>query len=142
MNKRRFSMTVMTGGAALLFTMSGCATLGGSAAEVGLAGLGGAVGYEVSDENIGGAAAGAAAGYAAAKIARHEVSRGETEAEKRGYDRAMNQAVKQQYWIIQNQQRETKTQVRTTTMVPVVIPESTAGGVIRNESVAFVPVSP
>lgn len=142
MNRRRFSVILLSGGAALLLSTSGCGTLGGSAAEVGLAGLGGAVGYEASDEKVGGAAAGAAVGYAAAKIARHEVKRGETEAEKRGYDRAMNQAVKQQYWIIQNQQRGTKTQVRTAAIVPVVIPESNVDGVIRNESVAYVPVSP
>ena len=121
---------------------TGCSSLSGSAAEVGLAGLGGALGYEVSDHKIGGAAAGAAVGYAAAKVARGQVKRTEAEAEQRGYDRAMNQAVKQQYWIIQNQQRGTKTQVRTATMVPVVIPESNTNGVIRNESIAYVPVSP
>jgi len=121
---------------------TGCATLGGGAAEVGLAGLGGAVGYEVSDHKIAGAAAGAAAGYLGAKLARTEIKKGEAEAEKRGYDRAMNQAVKQQYWIIQNQQKSAKTQVRTATMVPVVIPESNNNGVIRNESIAYVPVSP
>jgi hypothetical protein len=122
--------------------LAGCGTLGGGAAEVGLAGLGGAIGYEVSDQKIGGAATGAAVGYAAAKVARHEIKRGEVEAEKRGYDRAMNQAVKQQYWIIQNQQRSAKPPARTASMVPVVIPESNVGGVIRNESVAYVPVSP
>lgn len=140
MKKQRFNAAALCLGAMLGLT--GCATLGGSAAEVGLAGLGGAVGYEVSDHKIGGAAAGAAAGYLGAKIARSEIKRGETEAEKRGYDRAMNQAVKQQYWIIQNQQKSAKTQVRTATMVPVVIPESNSNGVIRNESVAFVPVGP
>ena len=140
MKEQRFSAAALCLGAMLGLT--GCATLGGSAAEVGLAGLGGAVGYEVSDHKIGGAAAGAAAGYLGAKIARSEIKRGETEAEKRGYDRAMNQAVKQQYWIIQNQQKSAKTQVRTATMVPVVIPESNSNGVIRNESVAFVPVGP
>ena len=121
---------------------SGCASLPGGMAEVGLAGLGGAVGYEVSDHKVGGAAAGAAAGYLGAKVAGNAVKKGEAEAEKRGYDRAMNQAVKQQYWIIQNQQKSAKTQVRTATMVPVAIPESNTNGVIRNESIAYVPVSP
>ena len=122
--------------------LSGCGSLGSGAAEVGLAGLGGALGYEVSDHKIGGAAAGAAVGYAAAKVARGEIKRNEAEAEQRGYDRAMNQAVKQQYWIIQNQQRSAKAQVKTATMVPVTIPESKTNGVIRNESVAYVPVGP
>lgn len=141
MKKQRFSLAVIIGGGALL-GLSGCTGVGGGAAEVGLAGLGGAVGYEVSDRKIGGAAAGAAAGYLAAKVARGEIKKSEAEAEKRGYDNAMNQAVKQQYWIIQNQQRTGKTHVRTATMVPVVIPESNTNGVIRNESIAFVPVAP
>ena len=140
MKKRQCSAALVA--LVVMFGVSGCGTLGGSAAEVGLAGLGGAVGYEVSDHKIGGAAAGAAAGYLGAKIARTEIKRGEAEAEKRGYDRAMNQAVKQQYWIIQNQQRSQKAQVRSAMMVPVVIPESNSNGVIRNESVAYVPVSP
>lgn len=140
MKKQRCSAVALCVGVTL--SLSGCAGLGGSAAEVGLAGLGGAVGYEVSDQKIGGAAAGAAAGYIAAKVAHGEIKRGEAEAEKRGYERAINQAVKQQYWIIQNQQKSAKTQVRTATMVPVVIPESNSNGVIRNESVAFVPVGP
>jgi hypothetical protein len=141
MKKRRFSAWLIAGGS-MLMGLTGCGTLGGGAAEVGLAGLGGALGYEVSDQKIGGAAAGAAVGYAAAKIARHEIKRGETEAEKRGYDRAMNQAVKQQYWIIQNQQKGNKPATPTRTLLPVVIPESNENGVIRNASVAYVPVSP
>ncbi len=142
MKKQRFSGAVIVCASVIAFGTTGCGTLGGGAAEVGLAGAGGALGYEVSDHKVGGAAIGAAAGYLAAKVARREINRGETEAEKRGYDRAMNQAVKQQYWIIQNQQRGGKPEVRTATMVPVVIPESNTNGVIRNESVAFVPVGP
>lgn len=141
MKRQWCSITVLVGWAFTL-SLTGCGTLGGGVAEVGLAGLGGAVGYEASDEKIGGAAAGAAVGYLGAKVAQQAVKRSEAEAEKRGYDRAMNQAVKQQYWIIQNQQRNQKTQVRTATMVPVVIPESNTNGVIRNESVAYVPVGP
>lgn len=143
MKKRRYSGALFAVGVgALALSLSGCGSLGGSATEIGLAGAGGALGYEVSDHKVGGAAAGAAVGYVASKIARREVKRGEDEAEKRGYDRAMNQAVKQQYWIIQNQQRAQKAQARTATMVPVVIPEATVDGVIRNESVAYVPVGP
>lgn len=127
---------------AVALTTAGCGSLGGPATEIGLAGVGGALGYEVSDQKVGGAAAGAAAGYIAGKIARREIKRGEEEAEKRGYDRAMNQAVKQQYWIIQNQQRAQRPETRAAAMVPVVIPESNVDGVIRKESVAYVPVGP
>ena len=140
--KRRQYRTLVFLALGAVAGLTGCAGLGGGAAEVGLAGLGGAVGYEVSDEKIGGAAAGAAVGYLGAKVAQHAVKKSEAEAEKRGYDRAMNQAVKQQYWIIQNHQRAQKTQARTASMVPVVIPESNTNGVIRKESIAYVPVGP
>ncbi|PTY02030.1 hypothetical protein DB347_25060 [Opitutaceae bacterium EW11] len=109
--------------------------------EIAGTGTGGAVGYEVSDHKIGGAAAGAAVGFLATKVAERGVQHAENDAEKRGYDRAMNQAVKQQYWIIQEQQRAAKTETRPT-MMPVVVPESTQDGVIRKESIAFVPVAP
>lgn len=140
MKKWQFSLALIA--MVLAGMTSGCSTLGGPAAEVGLAGLGGAVGYEVSDHKVGGAAVGAAAGYIAAKVARGEIKRSEADAEQRGYDRAMNQAVKQQYWIIQNQQRSETPAAKTAAMVPVVIPESNTNGVIRTESVAYVPVAP
>ncbi len=142
MKKQRFEGALILAACVAVLGLSGCGTLGGPVAEVGLAGAGGALGYEVSDHRVGGAAAGAAAGYVAAKVARGEVKRVEDDAEKRGYDRAMNQAVKQQYWIIQNQQRGPKTETPTHTMLPVVIPESNVDGVIRNASVAYVPSGP
>jgi flavin-dependent dehydrogenase len=142
MKRRRFDCAALFCGAIVLMATAGCGTLPDGPAEVGLAGLGGAVGYEVSNQKIGGAAVGAAAGYIAAKSARNQIRQSEEEAEKRGYDRALNQAVKQQYWIIQNQQQGAKTQMRTATMIPITIPETNTNGVIRNESVAYVPVEP
>lgn len=144
MKRRRYSGALIAACiGAVALASAGCSSVGGSATEIGLAGVGGALGYEVSDHKIGGAAAGAAAGYIAGKVARHEIKRGESDAEKRGYERAMNQAVKQQYWIIQNQQQRTgKTEAKTATLVPVVIPETNVNGVIRKESVAYVPTGP
>lgn len=143
MKRQRFSgALVAVCVSAMALTLAGCSSFGGSATELGLAGVGGTLGYEVSDHKVGGAAAGAAAGYVAGKIAGREIKRGKNEAEKRGYDRAMNQAVKQQYWIIQNQQRSTKPETKTAALVPVTIPESNVNGIIRKESVAYVPVEP
>ena len=144
MKRQRFSGALIVASmGAVALTSAGCSSLGGSATEIGLAGVGGALGYEVSDHKVGGAAAGAAAGYIAGKVARREVNRREEEAEKRGYDRAMNQAVKQQYWIIQQQQqRAGKAEAKTATLVPVVIPETNVNGIIRKESVAYVPTGP
>ena len=60
MKKRRYSGALFAAcGGAMALTMAGCSSLGGSATEIGLAGVGGALGYEVSDHKVGGAAAGA-----------------------------------------------------------------------------------
>src|SRR5258707_14125180 len=89
--------------------LAGCGTVGSAVADLGLAGAGGVVGYQVTDQKIGGAAAGAALGYIGSRVAQSEIQREISDAEKRGYDRALNQAVKQQYWVIQNQQRSRAT---------------------------------
>lgn len=119
--------------AGLIFAvgLTGCSTAGGAASDLGLAGAGGVVGYQVSDGKTGGAAAGAAVGYLASKVARSEVGQLQAEAEKRGYDRALNQAVKQQYWIIQEQQRSREKQDESPArLVPVVVPETKSDGVL------------
>jgi hypothetical protein len=85
--------------------LSGCASLRQPATDIVLTGAGGAIGYHSSGKSIKGAAIGAGAGYLVSKIAGNEITAAVEDAEKRGYDRAMNQAVKQQYWIMQNQQR-------------------------------------
>lgn len=80
-----------------LLGLSGCNSVGSAAADLGLAGAGGALGYEVSDRKIGGAAAGAALGYVGSRIAQSEVRRSLSEAEQRGYDRAMKCAFERRY---------------------------------------------
>ena len=123
-----------------LLVLTGCATgLGGMATDAGLAGAGGVVGYKVSGGRIGGAAIGAATGYVASKIAQSEYSKATAEAEKTGYDRAMNQAVKQQYWIMQNQQKSLPADnERNPRLTPIVIPESNINGVIQNAHVEYI----
>lgn len=121
--------------------MSGCSTAGGMASDLGLAGTGGALAYELSDGDIGVTAAGAAGGYLVSKVAQTQVKKAMTEAEQRGYDRAMNQAVKQQYWIIQNQQRSFETRNESSArFVPVQLPETTVNGVTLNPTVEYVRV--
>lgn len=123
-----------------LLVLSGCATgLGGMAADVGLAGAGGVVGYKVSGGKVGGAAVGAATGYVASKIAQSEYAKAAAEAEKTGYDRGMNQAVKQQYWIMQNQQKSLPAEKgRNPCLTPIVIPESNINGVIQKAHVEYI----
>lgn len=123
------------------FELAGCTSAGGAAADLGLAGAGGALGYEVTDHKIGGAAAGAAVGYLASKVAQTEMQRAVYEAEKRGFEQAMNQAVKQQYWIIQNQQRSRENaDEREPGLLPVVIPETKINGILQKAHVEYLRV--
>ncbi|OAM89974.1 hypothetical protein OH491_16835 [Termitidicoccus mucosus] len=114
--------------------LSGCASLRQPATDIVLTGAGGAIGYHSSGKSIKGAAIGAGAGYLVSKAAGHEITAAIEDAEQRGYDRAMSQAVKQQYWIIQNQQRTENTDTASEPRyVNVRLPETvTQDGVILN----------
>jgi len=138
LNRRRI-VTMLCAVCAL--GLAGCNTVGSSAADLGLAGAGGVAGYHLSDGKVGGAAAGAAVGYIASRVVQSEVRSEMTEAEKRGYDRAMNQAVKQQYWLKQSQQRE-RVESPDVGLVPVVIPETKINGVVYNAHVEYLRVQP
>lgn len=123
--------------------LTGCNTLGSSTADLGLAGAGGVAGYQLSDGKLGGAAIGAAAGYVSSRIGQTQIKQTEKEAEQRGFDRAMNQAVKQQYWMIQNQQRSHDTAAEPDAkLIPVVIPETLISGVRQNAHVEYLRASP
>ena len=142
MKKQRYKRTVLLcAGLVGLVGLTGCGTVGGTGSDLGLAGAGGVIGYQVSDKKTGGAAAGGVVGYLASKVAQSTVQRKQTEAEQRGYDRAMNQAVKQQYWIIQEQQRaRSTTDERDARLVPVVIPETKINGVVQSAHIEYLRV--
>jgi hypothetical protein len=135
MKKWRFEMLSLF---VLPLVFAGCSTgAGGVASDVGLAGAGGVLGYKLSDGNAGVAAAGAAAGYVVSKVAQAEYKSTAQKAEKAGYDRAMNQAVKQQYWIMQNQQKSLPVDDERPRLVPVVMPETNINGVIQKAHVEY-----
>jgi hypothetical protein len=126
---------------ALSVLLAGCGTGTEVASDIGLGGGGGVLGYKLSDGDAGVTAAGAVAGYVISKVAQSKVQQAITAAEQRGYDRAMNQSVKQHYWIIQNQQREQGTERdKPERLVPVQLPETTINGVILNPTVEFIRV--
>ena len=141
MKKLRFELLALL---LVSLALAGCATgAGGIASDVGLAGAGGVAGYKLSNGKIGGAAIGAATGYIASKIAQSEFKSATQDAEKAGFDRAMNQAVKQQYWIMQNQQKSLPTDNELSPrLMPVVIPESNINGVIQNAHVEYLRIEP
>lgn len=135
MKKSRSEVLILL---ALSLVLAGCSTgAGGVASDVGLAGAGGVLGYKLSDGNAGVAAAGAAAGYVVSKVAQSEYKSAAQKAEKAGYDRAMNQAVKQQYWIMQNQQKSLPVDDERPRLVPVVMPETNINGVIQKAHVEY-----
>lgn len=122
---------------------SGCSSLGNAATDVALVGAGGAAGYAISDKKIGGAAIGAAGGYIASKIVQNEVTKAINEAEQYGYDRAMHQAVKQQYWIIQNIQKQDNQGASEGRMVAVTLPETvTEDGTILKPTTEYIRTQP
>ena len=125
--------------------LAGCSTTeaGKSVSDIGLAGAGGVIGYQLSDGKPAATAAGAVAGYLVSKTVQSSRERALLEAQKHGYERGLNQAVKQQYWIIQNQQKSTSPQeARDSRLLPVVIPETKINGVTINAHVEFLRVEP
>lgn len=140
--KKRPELVATAIGLAAL-TLAGCSTVGGATSDLGLAGAGGVAGYHLSGGKVGGAAAGAAVGYVASRAAQSEVKSATTEAEKRGYDRAMNQAVKQQYWIIQDQQKSrATTEESEAKLIPIVVPETEINGVLVKAHVEYIRLEP
>jgi hypothetical protein len=127
-----------------LLALTGCASgAGGMASDMALTGAGGALGYEVTGGKPAGIAIGAATGYLASKVAQSQFDQATKDADKAGFDRAMNQAVKQQYWIIQNQQKSlVSTNERDPRLVPVVFPETNINGVIQNAHVEYLEIEP
>lgn len=123
----------------------GCASTGPGKAvsDVGLAGAGGVIGYQLSDGKPAATAAGAIAGYLVSKTVQSTQERALQKTEKGGYDRGLNQAVKQQYWTIQNQQKSlSPAGARDPRLVPVVIPESIIAGVTINAHVEYLRIEP
>ena len=127
----------------LLFAGCTTADIGKSVSDVGLSGAGGVIGYKVSNGNPAATAGGALAGYLVSKTVQSSQDRSVKDAEKAGYERALNQAVKQQYWIIQNQQKSLSPDgARDPRLVPVVIPETKINGVTTDAHVEFLRVEP
>lgn len=120
----------------------GCSTSNVGKASTTISGgaLGAAIAYEASDGDQAWTAAGAALGTLTALGANALAETNERKAFRSGYETAMNQSVKQQYWIIQNRQKEDTFASESTkeTFVPVKIPEQEINGEIRSERIIYV----
>ncbi len=140
MNKIRIRATILPilliaallSGCASRQTSRGLALAGGSS-------LGAAIAHEASSGDIAWAAGGAAIGALTAMGANAISEANERTAYREGYEAALNQSVKQQYWIIQNRQREESygQDSESGSFVPVRIPEQEINGEIRNERIVY-----
>ncbi len=122
-------------------SISGCASSNATrnANVIGGGALGAAIGNEASDGDAAWTIGGAAIGALTAVGANEASKRNERKAYRSGYEAALNQSVKQQYWIIQNRQKEDSANqsVEPGTFVPVVIPEQEIDGEITNERIVY-----
>lgn len=121
--------------------LAGCASsdVGKGATVVGGSALGAFTAYEASDGDAAWTTGGAAIGALAALGANAYAEESERIAYRNGYEAALNQSVKQQYWIMQNQQMQEPygDQDETATFVPIVIPEQEINGELRDERVIY-----
>ncbi|MDQ8184238.1 hypothetical protein [Pelagicoccus sp. SDUM812002] len=121
--------------------LSGCASgnAGRNANIIGGSALGAALGHNASDGDASWTIGGAAIGAISAAGVNAMAESNEQQAYRNGYEAALNQSVKQQYWIIQNRQKEdTSNQgTDTGTFVPVVIPEQEIDGEITSERIIY-----
>jgi hypothetical protein len=121
---------------------SGCASneVGKSATVVGGSALGAVIANQASDGDAAWTTGGAAIGAVAALGANAMAEENERIAYRNGYEAALNQSVKQQYWIIQNRQKEDEFSEpeEPGTFVPVVLPAQEINGVIQDERVIYV----
>ncbi len=122
--------------------LSGCASghAGRNANVIGGSALGAALGHNASDGDASWTIGGAAIGAITAAGVNATAERNERQSYRNGYEAALNQSVKQQYWIIQNRQKEdtNNQETETGTFVPVVIPEQEIDGEITSERIIYV----
>lgn len=116
----------------------GCATRG--LYDAGGAAAGGAIGNYVGKGDPLYTAAGAAGGVLLAEGFQSASQKAQITAAKRGYDKGKSDAVKQQYWVTQNFQKNInqKTDEARVTYYPIATPAREVNGVRFNEQTHYV----
>jgi len=118
---------------ALLLT--GCAasrTLSGAA----LAGGGAALAHELSNGDPMITAAGAAGGLLVSETVHYAARKHSEKAYQTGYEKGRSDAVKQQYWILVNQQKS-QSQEENIRLYEIPLPEQRVDGVIFNPTTKY-----
>ncbi len=121
---------VILSAASLLVT--GCAATR-PMSDVALGAGGAALGYELSDGNIAATAAGAAGGVLISEGLHYASQKQAQKAFETGYEKGRSDAVKQQYWILVNQQKTQADQTaENVSYFEIPVPEQTIDGAILN----------
>jgi hypothetical protein len=118
----------------LLFT--GCSMVR-PVTDVAAGAGGGALANQLSNGNTGITAAGAAGGVLLSEGGFYLASLQATNAYIAGYEKGRSDAVKQQYWILVNQQRQRNSSLDNISLYAIPVPEQTIDGVILNPTTKY-----
>lgn len=116
----------------LALALAGCAGTTRVVTDTLAAAVGGATGNALSKGNPLITAAGAAGGVLVGEIVNHAAERGGERARNEGYEQGRSDAVKQQYWVLVNQQRAEAGEGETenVSLFEIPVPERTVDGAI------------
>ena len=98
---------------------------------------GGAIASELSHGNPGITAAGAAGGVLLSEGGFYLAGLQATNAYTAGYEKGRSDAVKQQYWILVNQQRQRSGGMENVSLYAIPVPEQTIDGVVLNPTTKY-----
>ncbi|MGH7977220.1 MAG: hypothetical protein ACREDS_05545 [Limisphaerales bacterium] len=116
--------------------VTGCSSLR-PASDVVLGAGGGVLASELSHGNPGITAAGAAGGVLLSEGGFYLANLQATNAYTAGYEKGRSDAVKQQYWILVNQQRQRNSTTENVSLYAIPIPEQTIDGVTLNPTTKY-----
>ncbi len=127
--------TILTISLACLF-LAGCASTR-PILDVAAAGGGAAIANELSDGDPAITAAGAAGGVLLSEGLHYAARRQSEKAYRTGYEKGRSDAVKQQYWILVNQQRVSLGGSANVRLYEIPLPEQTIDGVILKPTTKY-----
>lgn len=118
--------------AASSLLLTGCAATR-PISDVAMGAGGAAIAHELSDGNVAITAAGAAGGVLISEGLHYASQKQAQKAYETGYEKGRSDAVKQQYWILVNQQKEKADQnAENVRYYEIPVPEQTIDGAILN----------
>ena len=97
----------------------------------------GALASDLSHGNVGITAAGAAGGVLLSEGGFYLAGKAEQSAYTNGYEKGRSDAVKQQYWILVNQQHQRNSPLDNVSLYSIPVPEQTIDGVILNPTTKY-----